>query len=91
MSDLTNSNYSCGIVIENRKNGVVVTPLAPEGTGIHQEESMVFSHIDDLIGFVRANVTGAHGVVPETVNSQPNVDVMAPLPAGADAETEVKS
>lgn len=81
MCDLTKSNYSRGIVIENRKNGVVVTPLAPEGEGIPQEESMVFSHIDDLIGFIRANVTGAHGVVPETVGSQPNT-------LGQTAETE---
>lgn len=76
MSDLTDSKYSCGIVIENRRNGVVVTPLAPGGTLV--SESMVFSHIDDLVAFVRANVSGAHGVVPGTVNSQPNAEVCQP-------------
>lgn len=72
MSDLANCNYSRGIVIENRKNGVVVTPLAPEGSGVAAEDSMVFNHIDSLVAFIRANVPCAHGVVPQKVGSEPN-------------------
>lgn len=70
MSNLTDCNYSGGIVIENRKNGVVVTPFAPGETLV--ADSMVFNRIDDLVEFVRANVRGAHG---EVFNSEPNTEV----------------